>query len=304
MTHNAPESARPRRRGFTLIELLVVVGIITLLAAIALPNFMEAQMRTKVARMKNDMRTLSVAMETYAVDHGHYPMRRSITTMKNLELQNINGSGTNPDGTPADPDNQQEDNSWVWRSEANDFFWLSGVAEALPEKTSELDNEGNPLHPEMANTQARQLAALTTPIGYLNTLYVDMFENRSQTPNNLLDYWDPVQTMWFINSAPNMRGPAGGEGYNLSENAIKTPKEAGYMIVCVGPDGFIGHLSQNYAYMGWPRTPNRHGVNTMYRPYDPSNGTVSMGNIYLNPKMGGLDGVPPRLTTLKLLRED
>jgi len=62
------------RRGFTLIELLVVVGIISILAAIALPNFLEAQLRAKVARVKADMRVVSVAWEAYAVDNNRYPV--------------------------------------------------------------------------------------------------------------------------------------------------------------------------------------------------------------------------------------
>lgn len=58
-----------RRYGFTLIELLIVVAIIAILAAIAVPNFLEAQTRAKVSRAAADMRTLSTALETYQIDH-------------------------------------------------------------------------------------------------------------------------------------------------------------------------------------------------------------------------------------------
>jgi len=61
------------RRGFTLIELLVVVAIVAILTAIALPNFLAAQTRAKVARIAADLRTLRTAMESYAVDNGAYP---------------------------------------------------------------------------------------------------------------------------------------------------------------------------------------------------------------------------------------
>ena len=62
-----------RPRAFTLIELLIVVAIIAILAAIAVPNFMEAQVRSKVSRVQNDMRTTALGLEAYCVDNGRYP---------------------------------------------------------------------------------------------------------------------------------------------------------------------------------------------------------------------------------------
>ena len=67
----------PRRTsGFTLIELLIVVAIIGILAAIAVPNFLNAQMRARVSRTKADLRSVGTALESYFVDRNNYPNGR------------------------------------------------------------------------------------------------------------------------------------------------------------------------------------------------------------------------------------
>lgn len=61
------------KKAFTLIELLIVVAIIAILAAIAVPNFLEAQTRAKVSRVRADTRTIVTALESYRVDFPKYP---------------------------------------------------------------------------------------------------------------------------------------------------------------------------------------------------------------------------------------
>ncbi len=61
------------RKGFTLIELLIVVAIIGILAAIAVPNFLNAQMRAKVARLQADFRAITTALQMYRMDNNDYP---------------------------------------------------------------------------------------------------------------------------------------------------------------------------------------------------------------------------------------
>ena len=60
-------------RAFTLVELLIVVAIIAILSTIAVPNFLEAQTRSKVTRAQADQKTIATALESYAVDHQRYP---------------------------------------------------------------------------------------------------------------------------------------------------------------------------------------------------------------------------------------
>ncbi|MFH1737542.1 MAG: prepilin-type N-terminal cleavage/methylation domain-containing protein [bacterium] len=60
------------RRAFTLIELLIVVAIIGILAAIAVPSFLNAQIKARVSRSYSDQRALSTALEMYRLDHNSY----------------------------------------------------------------------------------------------------------------------------------------------------------------------------------------------------------------------------------------
>ncbi len=61
-----------RRGGFTLIELMIVVAIIGILAAIAIPNFVRFQLRSKSSEGKTNLAGIRTAQESYFAEYGNY----------------------------------------------------------------------------------------------------------------------------------------------------------------------------------------------------------------------------------------
>jgi general secretion pathway protein G len=75
------------QKGFTLIELLIVVAIIGIIAAIAIPNLLNAIDRGKQKRTMADMRSIGTAVESYAVDNNFYP--KTGTTLPTSDISPI-----------------------------------------------------------------------------------------------------------------------------------------------------------------------------------------------------------------------
>lgn len=205
--------------GFTLIELLIVVSIIAILAAIAVPNFLEAQVRAKVSRAMADQRSLATAVESYASDNNKYPIRH--------------------------------DN------------WDTGAAQQLAPPF--VEKIYDPDFPEAAVG----LHVITTPIAYMSSLPMDPFNQpalKLAAPGNpysaALDFWDPEQTDSWLAVLNGLRVNGKGKGW---------------MMVSVGPDQNLGLLHGNPG--GYPPEPGEFMLTVKYI-YDPTNGTVSAGNVY------------------------
>ena len=71
-------------RGFSLIELLIVVAVIGLIAAIAIPNLVNAIQRARQTRSVADINSLANAVSMYGQDFAGYPIQASQSTVENL----------------------------------------------------------------------------------------------------------------------------------------------------------------------------------------------------------------------------
>lgn len=214
-----------RRAGFTLIELLIVVAIIAILAAIAVPNFLEAQTRSKVTRVKADMRSLATAMESYVVDYNKYPI-------------------------PSD----------------NQGRWIPSPTTAL----------------SVSPFETRVPVLLTTPVAYITSRPVDPFAitrtGESQLFNTVTrDYVMMRQTNSPAHNWLNV--------YNeFFEQATGRPPSQAirYYFQSFGPDQ--DHDAETPHVGGGPSVPHVHGEGALY---DPTNGTISSGDIlYFAPGFG------------------
>ena len=103
--------------GFTLIELLVVIIIIGILAAIAIPVFLNQRQKGYDAAAKSDARNLATLEETYMTDNNVYVAEAAATTaatgaiadlgykpsanVTNLKISFVNGSGVVGSGATA-----------------------------------------------------------------------------------------------------------------------------------------------------------------------------------------------------------
>jgi prepilin-type N-terminal cleavage/methylation domain-containing protein len=215
---------RSNPKAFTLIELLIVVAIIAILAAIAVPNFLEAQTRAKVSCILADMRTNAVAIEAYQVDYN-----------------DVMGPG-------GEADNFR--NFMLWVESRNPF--LSGG-------------------------QARRL---TTPIAYLSQVTPDVFNNFFVGRPDL-----KFVSFGYVHYGrhPSTDAIIWQSGLPMSHIAQVYPgRKWRWKMQSSGPD-----LRWNRGPDGISDAPEDGGLDGIY---DPTNGTISAGDVYYMDMIGLVGG--------------
>ena len=143
-------------KAFTLIELLIVVAIIAILAAIAVPNFLEAQVRSKISRSRADIRTIVIALESYTIDNNHYPnidpFLHTIINYGSSKLMARLILLTTPVGYLSNIPKDVFNPGWDKFSSDNNNVLTYGVSDAKSYPQTLLDNygkaEGYPGHPK------------------------------------------------------------------------------------------------------------------------------------------------------------
>ncbi|MEI8345085.1 MAG: type II secretion system protein [Candidatus Omnitrophota bacterium] len=73
---------RRNSKGFTLVEIMIVIAIIGLLAAIAVPNFVQARTQARKSTCINNLRLIDAAEEQYALENN----KDSTVTPLNVDL--------------------------------------------------------------------------------------------------------------------------------------------------------------------------------------------------------------------------
>lgn len=72
-SRKAPTRTRRGEQGFTLIELIIVMTVIGILASIAIPSFVNSIKRAREAVLREDLKTMRTAIDSYTVDREQAP---------------------------------------------------------------------------------------------------------------------------------------------------------------------------------------------------------------------------------------
>lgn len=241
--------SRSTSRGFTALEIVVAVVLLLIIAAVAIPNFLDTTAHhTRVPRIKADLRSLATGLEAYYVDNNCYPAWTSLT-------------GSNP-----------------WTGEdglghANAFAGREAGAASIH---SFRIRTASPDDPE--NGAANQFHLLTTPISYISSLMPDPY---ADSKGAAYGYYS-TRTGYIIYSfgidrdeAPNELGYIGDIDHALEATDL-------LHVVSGEPESvYNSNASQpSITLLCGPHAEWSNARGTGAFTYDPSNGTISEGDVW------------------------
>ena len=92
------------RKGFTLVEILIVVVILSVLAAIVIPQFSDASGEAKLSALKSNLQTIRSQIELYKIQH-NFDLPSSLAGVSFIEsmTQKTKKDGTLDDIGPCGP---------------------------------------------------------------------------------------------------------------------------------------------------------------------------------------------------------
>jgi prepilin-type N-terminal cleavage/methylation domain-containing protein len=278
-------NTRPRRHAFTLLEMIGVLACIGILAAIAVPNFLEAQVRSRVAATRVNLVAMGEGLAAYHADYLAYPPNRMpfedprpfVNAMPKRGMTTPDGRMSGPFGTPQAPPppritfahtagkSDYQKLLELYTTATGDSATSATGARIAMENADVMVPEvlldsyaisysfGSDLPDSLRVRQYRMrmnglaaVRAMRHPVDYLGVQITDNFANRRNIPLGYVNY-EPFE---------------GVTTCTLASTGGRLPR---YIIFSTGPDS---RQTIENPFLG------------SFTAYDPTNGTVSDGDIF------------------------